>query len=82
MSSGALTQLIASGGGGPYMDQIQSTNTDFEQPILMPPILTFVCLNDMCMINNPSLYGSLPSFSSLEDCQKVCGTKPSSLRQQ
>ena len=82
MSSGALTQLIASGGGGPYVVQIPVTTNDCDKTISMPPIVTFVCLNDMCMINNPALYGSLPSFSSLEDCQKVCGIKPSSLRPQ
>ena len=87
MSSGALTQLIASGGGGPYVVQIptSSDNSNTTQPPSQsdqPPLVSYVCLNDMCMINNPALFGSLPAFASMEDCQKVCGVKPSSLRPQ
>lgn len=83
MSAGTLTQLIASGGDQVFLQPIQtsftpptitSNDTDFKP--------TYVCINDKCLINNTAMYGSMPTFSSIEDCKKVCGAKPSTLRPQ
>lgn len=89
MSSGTLTQLIASGGdgrcsassesSGPY---VMSTGSTSAPTSVSASPITFVCINDICLINDTSLYGNMPSFGSLEECKKVCGVKESTLRPQ
>jgi len=76
MSSGTLTQLIASGGGGGMQPEPTGPTT------ASTPIVTYVCLNDTCWVNHPAVMGSLPAFATLQECQKVCGVKPSTQRPQ
>lgn len=79
MSTGTLTQLIASGGGQASAQFAPTVDTTSNNTTSQP---TYVCLNDVCLLNNPALFGSMPAFASLEECQKVCGVKPSTLRPQ
>ena len=82
MSAGAITQLIASGGNASYIAPITSNSTYHPQNTSSAPLQTYVCLNDMCLVNEPSKFGNRPAFGSLDECQKVCGIKPSSRRPQ
>jgi hypothetical protein len=90
MSSGALTQLIASGGNADtYVNAGCASANPSMQRNVKP---TYVCLNQQCFIDQPSEFGQLHSltsldtdptvFGSLEECRKVCGVRPSTRRPQ
>jgi hypothetical protein len=87
MSAGAITQLIASGGNASYYEPTLSyepscMSNDTQQPNAENQLKTYVCLNQQCFVNQPSKFGNIPAFGSLEECQKVCGIKPSTRRAQ
>lgn len=86
-----FSQSIYSTGGGTnecsststgLQTTLSSTSTGLQTNSSLTSPTTYVCLNDVCLINNSAMFGSMPAFSSLEDCQKVCGVKPPTLRPQ
>ena len=82
MSAGTITQLIASD-SSQYSSQPFTVYSSPDNTVTNTKVHpTYVCLNDMCLLNNTALFGSMPTFASLEECQNVCGVKPSTLRPQ